>query len=44
MPALKAAMAIITKLPMDTVREPLQTLWEGTVLKMREKLREIGII
>ncbi|KAL1501007.1 hypothetical protein ABEB36_006413 [Hypothenemus hampei] len=43
-PALKAAMTIITKLPMDTVREPLQTIWEGTVLKMREKLREIGII
>ncbi|CAG9764279.1 unnamed protein product [Ceutorhynchus assimilis] len=43
-PTLKAAMSIITKLPMDTVREPLQTLWEGTVLKMKEKLREIGII
>ncbi|XP_050293552.1 N-acetylneuraminate lyase-like isoform X2 [Anthonomus grandis grandis] len=43
-PALKAAMSIITKLPMDTVRDPLQTLWEGTVVKMREKLREIGII
>lgn len=43
-PTLKAAMSIITKLPMDTVREPLQTLWEGTVMKMREKLREIGII
>lgn len=43
-PTLKAAMSIITKLPMDTVRDPLQTLWDGTVSKMREKLREIGII
>ncbi|ENN72860.1 N-acetylneuraminate lyase [Dendroctonus ponderosae] len=43
-PTLKAAMTIITKLPMDVVREPLQTLWDGTVNRMREKLREIGII
>ncbi|XP_060526604.1 N-acetylneuraminate lyase isoform X2 [Cylas formicarius] len=43
-PALKAAMSIVTKLPMDTVRDPMQGIWEGTLIKMREKLREIGII
>ncbi|XP_018578106.1 N-acetylneuraminate lyase isoform X2 [Anoplophora glabripennis] len=41
---MKAAISIITNLPIETVREPLQTVWEGTLSKMRNKLREIGII
>ncbi|CAH1169810.1 unnamed protein product [Phaedon cochleariae] len=41
---LKAAIGIMTNLPVDTVREPLQTLWDGTVVKMKNKLHEIGII
>ncbi|KAJ8926546.1 hypothetical protein NQ314_021085 [Rhamnusium bicolor] len=41
---LKAAISIITNLPIETVREPLQTMWEGTMAKMKSKLHEIGII
>lgn len=41
---MKAAISIITNLPIETVREPLQTVWEGTLSKMKNKLREIGII
>ncbi|CAG9857872.1 unnamed protein product [Phyllotreta striolata] len=41
---LKAAISIMTNLPVDTVREPLQTVWEGTIIKMKNKLHEIGII
>ncbi|KAJ8943004.1 hypothetical protein NQ318_008322 [Aromia moschata] len=41
---LKAAISIITNLPVETVREPLQTAWEGTLTKMKNKLHEIGII
>lgn len=41
---LKAAISIMTNLPVETVREPLQTLWEGTITKMKNKLHEIGII
>ncbi|KAJ8924059.1 hypothetical protein NQ315_006836 [Exocentrus adspersus] len=41
---MKAAISIITNLPLETVREPLQTVWEGTLAKMKNKLHEIGII
>nr|CAH7724292.1 unnamed protein product [Callosobruchus chinensis] len=41
---LKAAISIVTNLPMEVVREPLQTVWEGTYTKMKNKLHEIGII
>ncbi|XP_056636425.1 N-acetylneuraminate lyase-like [Diorhabda sublineata] len=41
---LKAAISIMTNLAVETVREPLQTVWEGTIVKMRSKLHEIGII
>ncbi|KAG5887695.1 hypothetical protein JTB14_002016 [Gonioctena quinquepunctata] len=42
--ALKAAISIMTNLPVEIVREPLQTLWDGTITKMKNKLHEIGII
>ncbi|CAG9839927.1 unnamed protein product [Diabrotica balteata] len=41
---LKAAISIMTNLAVETVREPLQTVWEGTITKMKNKLHEIGII
>ncbi|RZC32597.1 N-acetylneuraminate lyase A, partial [Asbolus verrucosus] len=41
--AFKAATDIITNTCGTTTREPLQSLWEGTIKKMQSKLRELGV-
>ncbi|XP_044265322.1 N-acetylneuraminate lyase-like [Tribolium madens] len=42
--ASKAATDIITSTCGTTTREPLQTLWEGTIKKLQCKLRELGVM
>ncbi|KAJ3636821.1 hypothetical protein MTP99_000330 [Tenebrio molitor] len=42
--AFKAATDVITGTCGNTTREPLQTLWEGTIKKMQGKLRELGVM
>lgn len=43
-PALKAAMSIISKLPLGPTREPLEALWEGNLEKMKNELHEMGLV
>ncbi|XP_044744511.1 N-acetylneuraminate lyase [Coccinella septempunctata] len=43
-PALKAAMCIISKLPLGSTREPLEAIWEGNLEKMKNELHEMGLV
>lgn len=41
---LKTGMKIITSLPILTVREPMDIIWEGNRDKIKKKLQEVGVV
>lgn len=43
-PTLKAAMCLISKLPLGPTREPLEAIWEGNIEKMKNELHEMGLV